>query len=381
MTTPDTVSPAAPRRKPLAARLRQLLWLLRTVDIDEVGELIARFDARLHKIEQSQQQIQMVLTEAGARLEAVLRQQPDERTTLVALLNIKNLGYELGRALAEAKLAGPPAGPDHRPLRSKLCTEDDFATDWLRFWCGELRIAPLYHRKIWELCYVAQTLFAAGQLTQGRRGIGFGCGEEPLPSLFAKYGVRVLATDLDPADPQAEVWRRTSQHAPAVETLRRPEICADPQLLANIAFRTVDMNVIPRELDGQFDFCWSACALEHLGTIENGLNFIENSLRTLRRGGIAVHTTEFTITDGETIDQHPIVLYQRRHLESLAARLHAKGYAVAEFDFNAGSGIMDRFVDLPPFGGNGLIAPEHSAHLKLLFDGYTCTSVGIIVRA
>ncbi|HTV90560.1 MAG TPA: class I SAM-dependent methyltransferase [Stellaceae bacterium] len=380
MTNPDT-APAAPgRRKPWAARLRKLLWLLRTVDVDEIAGLIGQFDARLQQVEQSQRQIQAMLAEAHDRIEAIL-QPPDTRINLASNLNIKNLGYELGRSLAEASLAGRPVRQDHRRLHSKLCTQDDFATDWLRYWCDELRTAPLFHRKIWELCYVAQALFAAGQLAAGRRGIGFGCGEEPLPSLFAKYGARVLATDLDPADPQAEIWRLTSQHAHAVETLRRPDICPDHELLGNIDFQTLDMNAIPRALDGQFDFCWSTCALEHLGTIENGLRFIENALATLKKGGIAVHTTEFTINDGATIDNHPIVLYQRRHLESLADGLHAAGHEVAEFDFNPGNGIMDRFVDLPPFSGNELIAPQHSAHLKLLFDGYTCTSVGIIITA
>jgi SAM-dependent methyltransferase len=380
MAKPNTNRPAA-RRNTLPSRLRKLWALLRTIDIDEVGDLIGRFDARLRNVEQSQRQIDAILGEARAQLDSILRRLSDSRAHIASTLDIKNLGYELGRRLAETTLSDRPIRVDHTRLRSKLCTQGDFATDWLLYWCSELRTAPIYHRKVWELCYVAQSLFADGQLAPGRRGVGFGCGEEPLPSLFAKYGAEVLATDLPPDHPDAEVWRSTSQHAQAIETLQRPDICPDPELLANIGFQTVDMNAIPRQFDGCFDFCWSTCALEHLGTLENGLSFIENSLRALKPGGVAVHTTEFTVNDGETIDNHPIVLYQRRHLEDLAGRLTAAGYAVAEFDFNAGGGVMDRFVDLPPFQGNDLIAPQHYAHLKLLFDGYTCTSVGIIIRA
>ncbi|HEX3535496.1 MAG TPA: class I SAM-dependent methyltransferase [Stellaceae bacterium] len=305
----------------------------------------------------------------------------DVNTIVAGFLDIKNLGYELGRRLAEEQLAPRPIRADRSQLISKLCTQHDFDTDWLVFWCNELRTAPIYHRKIWELCFVAQVLFADGLLTPGRRGLGFGCGEEPLPSLFAKYGARVTATDLDSERPEAEVWRMTAQHAAAVETLRRADICPDRELLDNIEFVPVDMNAIPPEFERQFDFCWSTCALEHLGTLANGLAFIEKSVKTLKPYGLAVHTTEFTFNDGETIDNHPIVLYQRRHFEELANRLRANGHEVVDFDFSPGSGVMDRFIDLPPFRDNALIGPQHYAHLKLLFDSYTCTSIGIIIRA
>jgi SAM-dependent methyltransferase len=394
----QSARPNSPNRSWLA-RLRKLFWFLRTVDVDQIGTVIAEFDARQRRLEQAQRDIEAVLLTAQAGIDAklapipeiqdvqaeikakldALAQSRDAATETVAILDIKNLGYEIGRRLAEENLSIVPTQPDYSRLRSKVCTQDDFATDWLRYWCGELHTTPYYHRKIWELCYVAQALFAAGKLVPGSRGLGFGCGEEPLPSLFAKYGVRVLATDLEADRPEAEVWRLTDQHASTVEVMRRLDICPDPQLLANIEFRAADMNAIPPEFDNQFDFCWSACALEHLGSLDNGLTFIERSLRTLKVGGVAVHTTEFTFDQGKTIDNYPTVLYQQHHLLQLTDRLRAKGYEVAEFDFSSGSGVLDRFVDLPPFTNDMLIGPAHYAHLKLLLDGYTCTSVGIII--
>ena len=368
------------RRAGLFAKLRKLWLILKTVDLEQ---LYAEFDARQRRIEHAQRLTDALVAETGAKIDLLLHQvrRLDPLTLPTAILDIKNLGYELGRLLAEKDFAGRAVlAAERTRLKSKLCTQDDFASDWLHFWCREMLAAPIYHRKIWELCYVAQALFAEGMLATGRRGIAFGCGEEPLPSLFAKYGAVIIATDLDAPMPEAAVWRQTAQHAGAVEAIRRADICADPGLLANIEFRPVDMNAIPAEFDGKFDFCWSTCALEHLGTLDNGLAFIENSLRTLKPGGVAVHTTEFTVTEGPTIDNHPIVLYQRQHLERLAERLQAAGHQVAEFDFSPGNGILDRFVDLPPFHDNALIGPQHYAHLKLLFDGYTCTSIGIVVR-
>ncbi len=140
------------------------------------------------------------------------------------------------------------------------------------------------------------------------------------------------------------------------------------------------MNSIPCDLDGQFDFCWSACALEHLGSLANGLSFVESSLRTLKPGGVAVHTTEFTLDEGETIDNYPTVLYQARHLIEFAEDMRNKGYEVAEYDFSAGSGILDRFVDLPPWWHEHYIPAQHHAHLKLSVDGFTCTSMGMIIK-
>ncbi len=296
----------------------------------------------------------------------------------LAILNIKNLGYELGRALAERELRRPQSQPSSTLLKSKLCTQSDFESEWFAYWCQELHTIPFYHRKVWEFCYICQALFAAGMLAAGRMGLGFGCGAEPLPSLFAKYGVEVLATDLDASHREAEIWRSTGQHSAAVETLRRTDICPDQQLLAHIDYRPVDMNALPRELDGRFDFCWSACSFEHLGSLENGLEFVENSLLTLKHGGIAVHTTEFTFDDGDTLDNWPTVLYQKRHFVELAERLRTKGYQVADFDFDPGSGPIDRLVDVPPWS-HELLAPPH-AHLKLSVDGFTCTSAGLIIR-
>lgn len=296
-----------------------------------------------------------------------------------ALLNVKNLGYELGCALAERQLRSTPVAPSAAKLNSKLCTQSDFESSWFIYWCQEIRTIPLYHRKFWEFCYICQVLFVEGMLAPGRCGLGFGCGEEPLPSLFAKYGVKVLATDLDPGQEKSAIWRMTREHGESVETYRRRDICPDEELLANINFRPVDMKDLPHDLDGQFDFCWSACAFEHLGRVANGLEFVENSLRMLKPGGIAVHTTEFTFEDGETIDNSPTVLYQKRHLVELAERLRAKGHQVADFDFDPGDGIMDRLVDVPPWRHHLLMPP--AAHLKLSVDGFTCTSAGMVVRA
>jgi SAM-dependent methyltransferase len=298
-----------------------------------------------------------------------------------ALANIKTLGYELALLTASTSLPPPPAMPQSAALASKLCTQADIEGAWLGFWCADIGVRPAYHRKVWELCYVAQALWDERMLAPGRSGIGFGCGGEPLPSLFAKYGCEVLATDLPPDSAGARKWLDTRQHATGLAAVRHAGICADPKKLDKIRFRELDMNDIPPDLAGGFDFCWSCCALEHLGSLANGAAFIENSVRVLKPGGIAVHTTELNLSaTGDTLDGGDPVLFQRRHIEAIAERLTANGHRVAALNFDEGNGVLDGFVDLPPGDVETYRAGPPPLHLKASVWGFRCTSFGLIVR-
>jgi SAM-dependent methyltransferase len=294
-----------------------------------------------------------------------------------AVRNIKNLAAHRGAVISQEHAHANVVGPMVIPLKAKGCTEADIESDWTAFWCKELRIPVSYHRKTWELAYVPQILFNEGKLFEGSKGLGFACGEEPLPSLFAKYGARILATDLDPSRAEAQGWIKSNQHVESFKKLRRADICPDESRLATLEGTYLDMNAIPSELNGQFDFCWSVCSLEHLGSIANGLNFIENSLNVLKPGGVSVHTMEFNVNDGETVDNWPTVLFQQHHLLQLASKLRARGFEVYEMDFDKGQGILDGFVDLPPYLDE--IHTRH-AHLKLSVDGFVCTSFSFVVK-
>ncbi len=127
------------------------------------------------------------------------------------------------------------------------------------------------------------------------------------------------------------------------------------------------------------------CAMEHLGSIQSGLSFVENSLKTLRPGGLSVHTMEFNVEDhGETIDNWMTVLFQRKHIEGIAERLRAQGHKVAELNFDFGDKPMDRFIDVPPWNHD---MPDEMRdrvgnpyHLKLGIDGFIATCFGIIIK-
>jgi hypothetical protein len=78
-------------------------------------------------------------------------------------------------------------------------------------------------------------------LEVGRKGLGFAVGTEPLPSVFAKYGVSVLATDLDMYNPEAQAWQENNQHAGSLESLWKEEIVSHELFAERVRFQNADM--------------------------------------------------------------------------------------------------------------------------------------------
>jgi SAM-dependent methyltransferase len=278
--------------------------------------------------------------------------------------------------LSYASLTGDPAPPRDPPaaipLTSKLCRQADFALDAYRFWAAAIRESPHFHRKQWEWFFIAQALHERGLLREGTRGLGFGVGREPLTPLFASLGCHVIATDQSPAAAAAAGWTKTGEHAASLDMLDPRSICDPATLARRVEFRVVDMNDIPADLSGRFDFCWSSCCFEHLGSLEHGARFVERSLDTLKPGGIAVHTTEFNLSsDGDTLESPDLSIYRRRDIEGLIERLGRLGHRVSPVDWNTGAGIVDGVVDLPPY--------SNRTHLRLRIGRFDCTSIGLIV--
>ena len=267
-------------------------------------------------------------------------------------------------------MAGLPAA--NAFPQSVVCRQSSFEQPYFSYWATRLGEGLRYHRKLWEFVFICQALIERGPLRPGARGLGFGVGLEPLPAYFASEGIEIVATDLSPDRADAAGWAQSAQHALNKEQLRRPHVCPDELFDRNVSLRECDMNAIPSDLK-DFDFCWSACALEHLGSIELGLTFIENSIACLKPGGWAIHTTEFNLSSNEdTVDNVGTVLFRRRDLEALAARLTAAGHKVATFDFEPGTQPVDLYVDMPPYRAD--------PHLTTSLMGYATTSVGLIVQ-
>jgi 2-polyprenyl-3-methyl-5-hydroxy-6-metoxy-1,4-benzoquinol methylase len=239
-------------------------------------------------------------------------------------------------------------------------------------WCHRLHDRPNFHRKHWEYVYILKALDQAGKIGSGMKGLGFGVGKDPIVAYLAKHGCELLATDLDPANAFAQGWATTNQYSAKLYDLNERGICTNRVLQKQVRLQNVNMNEIPDELTrGEFDFVWSACAFEHLGTLELGLQFVLNSMKCLKPGGIAIHTTEFNISSNdETIAEGGTVVYRKRDFEELAQRLRAERYQL-ELNFNLGTQAFDQHYDVAPY--------KEYHHLRLQLARYVITSYGLII--
>lgn len=279
-----------------------------------------------------------------------------------------------------ARLGAPrsfpaPSSPPPRmsPLCCQLVTQGQIDSTVYWQWCEALGQPPLYHRKQWEHVYLLQALEECGALRAGARGLGFGVGREPVVSVLAKRGCDLLVTDLDDASAARLGWRQSGEHSSSLDELHHPELCPRDVFDRHVRHRVQDMNAIGPELrEGRFDFVWSLCAFEHLGSLERGLHFVRGSLACLRPGAVAVHTTEYNASSNdETVATGPTVLYRRRDIENFAEELRRDGYDL-HLNLHPGDGPLDRYCDVPPY--------RSGVHLKLALDQFVATSLGLVIR-
>jgi hypothetical protein len=299
---------------------------------------------------------------------------------------VKYFGYQLAIKLAAELPIRKGLKRAHVGLKWKPSTQEDLESDWVAYWLSELELPVIFHRKLWEYAYVLQTVYELGLLRPGARALGFGCGEEPIAAYLAAQGIDVLVTDLETETAKSVGWLASHEHSSSLESAYKANLVDRGVFEKHVSHRFVDMNDIPSDLV-DFDFCWSICSFEHLGSIRHGLDFVINSMKTLRSGGVSVHTTEFNFNNDEsTLDNNPTcVLFQKAHFLQLSEDLKSRGYEVFPIDFYVGGKPLDSFIDVPPYGSHwtaGQNAGESivTAHIKLAVAGYASTCFGIIVK-
>jgi SAM-dependent methyltransferase len=276
-------------------------------------------------------------------------------------------------------------------LPTMVCKYEDFFTDWYRQWAEALHQEPraydahrpqrLLHRKLWEWNVISQALDETGMLAPGQKGCGFAVGREPLTSLFASRGAEILATDL-PVEAEttstlsASAWSSTGQHSTSLESLHEPSLISLADFNQKVRFKPVDMRNLNLPWDEDFDFLWSSCSIEHLGSLQAGMDFVKEAMGMLKPGGIAVHTTEFNVSSNDdTLAHGPFVIYRKKDIEQLDYDLRKIRCALGRCDFFAGDHLADIEFDKDPFGGT-----QKRIHIKLELGGHVATSLVIIIR-
>jgi hypothetical protein len=213
--------------------------------------------------------------------------------------------------------------------------------------------SPRFHGKHWQrasILRLAKMRMSSHLEPQERlRAVGFGVGTEPIPAVLAKWGYRVLASDYFDG-PNKDAWTSTNEmlEIPDKQRLNDRNICEPTTFNQNVDLQNINMNMLPKELIQSADFVWSTCALGHIGGYQEGLDFILESAKCLKPGGVAIHTTEVVAQDVDYLDTPDLSLYRIRDLENVLERLRHQGYEVPVHYFKSGSGMLDRQVSREP---------------------------------
>lgn len=268
-------------------------------------------------------------------------------------------------------------------LQSAVCRAEHFDQPWfedaalssgLSVRDSDGTIVKNRHRKVWEWVAIYAALRERGKLVKGSKGIGFAVGKEPLSSIFANCGATILASDLGEVE-LSKGWASTNQHASDLSALFFPDL-VDKETFDNlVSFQQINMKSIDHLPKGEYDFTWSSCSLEHLGSLEAGMEFVKNSVRLLKKGGVAVHTTEYNLTsDDDTQESGDTVIYREQDLKQLDRDLRLMGAGLERLDLWGGTHEFDIKSDYAPYHANG----RH--HIKLKIGKYVSTSVLLIIQ-
>ena len=286
---------------------------------------------------------------------------PDDfREQLLSLTSrLEALENQLASASKRQYLPRPPFPAPNATtpfMPFSTCSAADFLHPRYTQICDLIKHRFQWHRKLWEWVFVIHHLLESGTVVPGGRGLVFGVGNERLPALFASLGAKIVATDAPVGVSEKWGWNVSGQHIEALTSIRYPDIVDGDVFDSNVSFQACDMNNIQPELAG-FDFNWSSCCFEHLGDLEAGMQFVINAVeKTLRVGGVAVHTTEFNLSsDHETVETGVTVIYRRRDIDELVQRLRDRGHLVKPFD--SGNVVGKTFDN----GGDVVAEPTRSS--------------------
>jgi hypothetical protein len=246
----------------------------------------------------------------------------------------------------------------------KLCTFSDFNAPYFAKRVDELKESFATHRKLWEYVEMVQALDDLGMLEPGAEGLGFAVGNEPLSAYFASRGCQIVATDQGDGGRSAKYWKTDGMLCSELQNLNQRQICDQDKFSELVTYRDVDMNQIPDDLKkAQFDFTWSSCSFEHLGSLQKGL----------KPGGFAVHTTEFNCFSNDiTLNEEHVVAYRKRDMEYLEGALRQSGSYLFPINYDLGTHQFDRDIDIAPY--------RRSPHIKLQVDGHVLSSLLLVAR-
>jgi len=261
---------------------------------------------------------------------------------------------------------------------SKVCDGADwFDPELLAVIDGDLRELARFHRKQWEFAMILLALRRHGVLRPDALGLSMGSGRERLLYAVARQVRRVVATDLYDASTE---WETASTSDPDRYIKEGKPFPVDDDRLQALR---MDMRSLEFE-DGAFDFCYSSCAVEHIGGRDDFLKHLAEVRRVLKGGGIYAFTTELHYGP-ETIEHPHNYYFSSTYLADLIA---GSGFAAeAEIDARVAHHRINyplpEHIDRLCADGTGGLARRYfseASHVQLLLGKHPFTSVSVVLR-
>ena len=209
-------------------------------------------------------------------------------------------------------------------MTSKFCD----AADWFRpeiheIITNELREVPRFHRKQWESAMIFLALRQAGKLRPDNVGLSMGGGKELILYALAPHLRQLVVTDL--YDTQTD-WDCAKTNNPDAFIRHNKPFPVDNKRLMALRMDMRDLKFPDRS----FDFCYSTCAVEHIGRKDDFVRHFNEVARVLEDDGIYVFTTEILYGDRTIEDEHNHV-FSLRDLHEIFAQSNL----VPEEEFDA----------------------------------------------
>jgi len=186
-------------------------------------------------------------------------------------------------------------------VTSKYCDAADwFDPEIQDIIIHQLRETPRFHRKQWEFASIFRALKNRGKFHSNSKGLSVGGGVERLLYSIAPHVGSLVVTDLYD---EKTTWdcARTSDPEEFVKS-QKPFPVDD----RNISVKRMDMRSLEFGKE-TFDFCYSTCAVEHIGHHDDFLKHFNEVARVLKQDGLYVMTTEVSYSDETILDEHNYV--------------------------------------------------------------------------
>ena len=260
---------------------------------------------------------------------------------------------------------------------SKLCDAADWSDPLFdRAIRVELAEEPRFHRKQWEFARILRTLEAHGLLNGTSHGLSMGGGDERLLYAVARRVGHLTVTDLYGA---GSAWEGARTDDPDRAIKASAPFHVDPS-------RLTAMRMDMRSLEfgnGVFDFCYSSCAIEHIGEYDDFLAHLREVRRVLKDQGVYVLTTEFHYGD-EVIPAPHNYYFSASFLDGLvaAAGFEARGGVDGALSPHAcNRPIPANLRDLLPDAADAVTGRllDSAPHVQLLTGGRPFTSLCLVL--